>query len=614
MSDMLRITGMVSGMDTDATVKKLIALEKKKVDRAKQDKMLLEWKRDSYRDITNKLRVFKEEFFDVLKPNKNLRSEASFNAFSADVSNEYISAKATAASTKGSIVIKRVDSIATKDTYFSASAVSDGIQSSEAMADISSINDKIADGKNKISFTLDGVTKTIELDGSYADMDAFKADLQSKLDFKFNGNAISVDITDDKLSFSPNGAGHKLEMASPYSELLDDLKIKNGSSNKTNIYSKISDSLELTGDIDLTINGKSDFGITGEDTLEDIMRKINSSNAGVKLTYNEFEDTFKLESDKTGVANSITMSDPSGLFAKLKLTNHKPPQDAQFTLVGEDGNEITTTRSNNTFNVKGTLITLNKATSEETEIKISPNVKDVKENIMQFVEKYNELIKYINDKTVEKRYRDYRPLTTEQKKAMEEDEEKAWTEKAKSGLLRSDRLIEDITSNMREALYEKIEGVSLTLDDIGISTSSNYKDRGKLVVDESMLDKALSERPDEVSKLFNKESEIEYLDRDGAQTRFNENGIANRLYDILNDNIRTTNGKGLLIQKAGNDAGIDVSSDLYKNIKKSDLLIKGLLEKLADKEDEYYAQFARMETMMAKLESQQASFFQQLGM
>ncbi len=614
MSDMLRITGMVSGMDTDATVKKLIALETKKVDRAKQDKILLEWKRDAYRDITNQLRAFKEEFFDVLKPNKNLRSEASFNAFEANVSNEAVSAKATAGSTKGSIVIKSVDSIATQDTYFSASAVSDGIKSSEAMADIASINDKIAAGKNKISFTLDGVTKRIELSGSYADMDAFKADLQTKLDEQFNGNVITVDITDSKLSFEPNGAGHKLEMSSAYKELLDDLKIENGSANKTNIYSKIKDSLGLEGDINLTINGKSDFGITGDDTLDDIMRKINYSDAGVKISYNEFEDTFKLVSNKTGVANSISMEDPSGLFSKLKLTNHKPPEDAQFTLIGEDGSEITTTRSNNTFNVKGTLITLNKPVSEQTEIKVSPNTEDVKKNIMEFVEKYNEMIKYINDKTVEKKYRDYKPLTSEQKKAMEEDEEKVWTEKAKSGLLRSDRLIEDITNNMRRALYEKVEGTSLTLDQIGISTSDNYKDRGKLIVDEEKLGKALSEKPNEVSKLFNKESEIAYLDRDNDQQRYNENGLANRLYDIINDNIRTVNGKGLLIQKAGNEFGIDTDSDLYKKIEKSDFLISELLEKLNAKENEYYAQFARMETMMSKLESQQASFFQQLGM
>jgi len=43
----------------------------------------------------------------------------------------------------------------------------------------------------------------------------------------------------------------------------------------------------------------------------------------------------------------------------------------------------------------------------------------------------------INSVLTEERYRDYLPLTDDQKKAMSEDDIKLWEQKAKSGLLRA---------------------------------------------------------------------------------------------------------------------------------------------------------------------------------
>uniref|UniRef100_UPI00356A67B2 flagellar cap protein FliD N-terminal domain-containing protein n=1 Tax=Lutispora sp. TaxID=2828727 RepID=UPI00356A67B2 len=77
----LRMSGLFSGLDTDYMVQQLMRVEAMRVDKIKQDRQLLEWKRDDYRSITNKLRSLRDDYFDILKPATNLRSATSFAAY-----------------------------------------------------------------------------------------------------------------------------------------------------------------------------------------------------------------------------------------------------------------------------------------------------------------------------------------------------------------------------------------------------------------------------------------------------------------------------------------------------------------------------------------------------
>jgi flagellar capping protein FliD len=86
----LRFTGMASGLDTDYIIQQMMSVERLKVDRVKQDKQILEWRRDDYRSITNLLRGFKDEFFDILKPATNMRSASTYYAYKVKSSNENV--------------------------------------------------------------------------------------------------------------------------------------------------------------------------------------------------------------------------------------------------------------------------------------------------------------------------------------------------------------------------------------------------------------------------------------------------------------------------------------------------------------------------------------------
>lgn len=63
-----RITGLATGMDTDSMVKAAVTGEQVKIDKANQDKQILEWKQEAYVDIIKDLKGFQDSYLDILAP------------------------------------------------------------------------------------------------------------------------------------------------------------------------------------------------------------------------------------------------------------------------------------------------------------------------------------------------------------------------------------------------------------------------------------------------------------------------------------------------------------------------------------------------------------------
>ena len=87
-SSKLRIGGLASGLDVDSIIQDLIRAEQMKVDRIKQERQLTEWRRDAYRDITNSLRAFQDEFFNILRMDTYMLSSNAYKTYSATSSAE----------------------------------------------------------------------------------------------------------------------------------------------------------------------------------------------------------------------------------------------------------------------------------------------------------------------------------------------------------------------------------------------------------------------------------------------------------------------------------------------------------------------------------------------
>ena len=618
MSDILRLTGMVSGMDTDSLVQKLIQFDQIKVDKAKQEKQYLEWQKEDYREIANLLRGFQDEYFDVLNPATNMRSGSAFNMFTgkatvAGVSSSAVSIVTSSSSIAGNFTIDSVSQLATEDKYTSGSEVL-GNLTTGVMDTIGNINAQI-DIDNQMSFTFDGVTKIIELNQTdYADYDAFAADLSVQLQDAFTNVDITAEVSGgNQLEFKiyssgtvVEEAGHGLSVNSTNPDLLNLVQLKDGQSSNVNTAETLSDVFGRVGDSSLTINGTS-FTFTDDTTITEVMSEVNSSFAGVTLSFDSFSDKFTLKSNSVGSDSVIDITDTDGLLSDMKLQGGTESYTAASNAVLEV-NGVTTSRSSNTFEINGTSVTLNSIPTAPIEVSINTDTSEVKDLVVKFVDSYNEMISKVTELVSSERNYDYSPLTDEQKEAMSDEDIEVWQTKARRGTLSDDATLEKITSSLRVALYESVEGVGITLSEIGIQTSSNYLSKGKLVINEGKLDSVLSERTNEVIELFTKESDITYTSYVDQETRRSENGLSNRIYDILRDNIRITGNnsgqKGYLIEKAGPEFGIDTSSDMADKLKLMDSKIDDLLDLLGRQEEKYYQQFARMESAMSSLSAQ----------
>ena len=204
---------------------------------------------------------------------------------------------------------------------------------------------------------------------------------------------------------------------------------------------------------------------------------------------------------------------------------------------------------------------------------------------------------------------------------MSDKEIELWEEKAKSGLLRNDRILQGIVNELRRALTDLVDEAGLTLSSIGI-TSGSYTDRGKLQVNESKLKEALLNNRDKVEKLFIAKSDISYspdLSLEERTQRYRQSGLMHRVSDILNDYIRTTrnkNGnKGILLEKAG----ISGDTTEYKNtlsneIKRIEERITRAVQQLNSKEEAYWKKFTVMEKAIQQMNSQSSWLTAQLGL
>jgi flagellar hook-associated protein 2 len=612
-------------MDTNQIVKDLMRVERMKADRFHRQKQIIGWQKEQYRSTINSIRSFRDRYFDILRTETNLTSAHTLHRMTATSSDpSLVSVTAAGGARAGETTFRVIQSAA------AATAKNSGvttIQSSETVAGAT-----VTEGKNTISLTLNGRSQNITVQaGYYATADELKDELQIRLDEAFGAGKIQVNSTGGRISFSPHphsqtAASDTLAVSSATyrdaggnidsEDILSIIAIKSGTNNRLNL----SDTLETVsrklkngplqfnaeGSFTLTINSKN-ITINETDTLSSMLNKINNSGAGVKATYSSFSDTFTITAAQTG-AGEINIEE-GGNFPGAFALSSEAGRDAVFEIDG-----VLATRASNTFTVDGITYTIRgkvEATGNTAPITINVTLDTdtIYNTITKFVEDYNSLIEGINNKIREERFRDFPPLTDEQKEAMSEKEIEQWEQKAKSGLLRSDPALEKMLRDLRSAIFDSVDGSRLS--DFGIEVSSNWRDNGKLVLKNggAVLREAINRDPDKLADFFSQRSAIPYSDSANRRQRYAESGLAHRLNDILNDNIRTTRDsggrKGVLLEKAGIEGdSTHVNNLLDRQLRDVNRNISRVEEMLKHREEQYYRQFTAMEKALQELYSQ----------
>ena len=422
----MRIGGLASGLDIDQIVSDLMKAERTRTDKVTQEKTLLEWTRTSYTDV-NKL------FAEFILKTRELFGLTD--------------------SSSGSVVNKSVGSL----KWIKSAGIADS-----GIADVSARSDAVT--------------------GSYGlNVQQLAANWSAA-----SSGGITVE------------GGNNTNLASQFGLSETDvvnftITSKSGSDTKTvQVYvDKETAKIKIGENDTITLEGKNISNLS----LKEVANQITKADIGVTAFYDESIDRFFIQTNQAGEENTVSFTDsselhdgdgnPATFLGKLNL---------EYDAVGVDGDgnpTVTPTKvslstpehpvtytgqnaifdfgaakgiskSSNQFTVNN--IDINLKAVGATTIKVDADEDTIVQKVKEFANLYNEMIDQMDKVLGEKRYKDFPPLTAEQKKGMTDKEIELWEEKAKSGLLRNDSLVSGVMRNARTGLYEKVEGITGSFD------------------------------------------------------------------------------------------------------------------------------------------------------
>ncbi|SIQ04111.1 flagellar hook-associated protein 2 [Priestia flexa] len=582
---MVRIGGLASGMDIDQIVSDLMKAERMPLDKIKQKKQTTEWQRDQYREMNRLLTEFRDSAFNMtLQSTYMVKSSSSADeskvtatatpsAGNASYTLSNVTMATAAKNISGAVSSSNTTKIdPSKSLWSQQSAFAGGItwqQKAVTQSPIAVASDtaKVSLGKGAIdASSLPGSIVVTDKDGNDASY-TIRTDNATDL----GANEVFIDTATGEMTFGTQLVKDSTVQGFDYEQ--------NYVSFAITTYDENGKAIE-----DDQKNGKMNFEFDGTKSLNDVISTINNSKVGISAFYDSGTDKIMFTRKDTGSLTDASGTGPQmkleGTFLtqtlKLDQTNEQSGTDATFEING-----LQTTRKSNTFTVSGVSFTLQDNFTAPVRVNVSNNTDKAVESIKDFVTKYNELIATLNGKTTEERYRDYIPLTDAQRESLTDKQAEQWEEKAKSGLLKNDSILSSGLNQMRSNWYSAVSGITgefKQLTDIGITTSTNYMDRGKLVINETKLKEALEKDPQSVMDLFSKNGETT-----------SEKGIVRRLRESVADTVSK------IEQRAGRSTWTNTQFVLGRNLRDMDDQISRFESRLVQVEDRYWRQFTAME-------------------
>lgn len=701
----MRVTGLASGMNIDEIVENMMKAQSIPLNKIKQQKTLLEWQRDSYREMNTLLLDFRSQLTNMkLSSFYRTRSVASTNE-------DIVSATVASGAGQASYTISKIKSLAVAESRMTNSGISSDKSKVDTTKSLFSIQDAFAkeitwkqgsvESKSIVTkegepITLglaDGVkitdvkNMTVEVNGKKYTVidsgtpesgevkpnsgevivdkdtgeltfgDTIAANSTVKVNYVTDKKVENKTITKDttqiqlkgalvagqiKLSFK-DGTDTTIELSDK--PIVDNSKIgqiidKDGNkfgeinyetgvitfnSEFSNYFPAETENSEEKPKLELTITSQQNyfsFGLTthtskgqidekfliqGSESLNSVMSKVNNSKLGVTMFYDSYSDKVTMTRKETGVYNEngqeIEFTEGDFLTQVLGFQNITPDtpgnyvkaENATFTVNG-----LETSRQSNTFSMNGVTFTLKKTTDTPVTININNDNDALYENIKNFVDKYNELVEKIEKKLSEPKYKDYLPLTDDEKEELSETQQEKWENMAKSGILRNDSILSGLVTQMRTAIYsgvnqDDLDSAMKSLSAIGITTTADFT-TAKLEINESKLKAAIEKDPNSIELLFN-----------GTGATDGQKGVIQRLYDKVNATMDQ------LKERAGNSYSVNNQFTIGRQLDDLDDRIERFEDRLADLETRYYSQFTAMEQAIQKANSQAAylaQFFQ----
>ncbi len=575
----IRITGMNSGLDTEALVSELVSAYKQKGTKYEKAQTKISWKQEAWKSLSSKTYSFRTGLDKMrFASGYNLKTTSVSNSSKASItaSNNAVNGTQTLEvkqlAKSGYLTggkVKRTDNKAVaNDTTLSQLGLQDG-------GDIS------VNGKR---ITLSGTTTVGEVITKLNDAGV-------KANFDATNQRIFVSATDSgtDADFSITA----LEEKGTDALRALGLNVKSESAGKT--YKQYAD----------------EYGGKTDSDLEKILKDYDADSSGADRLIANFAKEYNAADDDA--TKTEILKEFKDFISYAKTVQNKSDTEMGYNTDGKriDGqdakiilNGAEFTSNGNTFSVNGLTINALAVTDKDEVLTVTTTTDNqgIYDKIKDFLSDYNDLINSMTKAYNAESTSDYEPLSDDEKEAMSDSEIEKWETKGKSGILRRDSTLSTLMSVMNNTMSQSytINGKSYALSTFGIKTlgimNAKTNEQNAYHIDGDADDESTSSNTDKLMEAI-------IADPEGIAEYFKK--ISNDLYDKLGEQMTSTT-----LRSYGsfyNDKQLETEYKSYTT------KISDWDKKVQDIEDSYYKKFAAMEKALASLQSQQSSLSGLLG-
>lgn len=565
----MRVSGINSGLDTDAIVQELVSAYSQKTEKYTKEQTKLGWKQETWKNLNTKVyslynSVGKLRYSSAYSMKKTTVSDttkatvtASGDAVNGTQKLHVLSTAQSGYLTGGKLALRKE---VTKDGATSLETADGKVTAETKLSELgykdkdTTLNVKTTDKNGK------EVTKTINLTKDSTVQDVVNA-------LKENGLNASFDENNGRLFVSSKDTGKAADFTISASTTKKIPKTDDdGNVVKDKDGNIVMDEIEMSDEESAA--SKKLLGLLGLDTTDNTYEnqavKIDGRDAvislnGVKYTNTSNEFSINgLNISVAGVTDDVT-----------------DPENVDLSTL-DDSSAITITTTTDT--------------------------QGIYDKVKDFLTEYNNIINEITKLYNADSAGSYEPLTDDEKDKMSDTEIEKWETKIKDSLLRRDNSLSAVMNSMMTAMSSPItiDGKDYSLSSFGIQTlgylNAAKNEQNAYHIDGDEDDENTSGNKDKLMDAITKDPDtvVEFMKQ-----------LSKNLYTAMDDQMKSSSLRSRY--KIYNDKELDKE---YSNLTKT---IKQWESKVSDKEDYYYKKFSNMETAMSKLQSQTSSLSSMLG-
>lgn len=694
----MRMSGMMSGLDTESIIQQLVAARQTKVDTQKKAQTKLNWKQEAWKELNDKLKKLQTKFVS------SMRFSSAYSKKVTKVSNSNAVSVITGENAVNGVQSLEIEQLA-KTGYLTGGQIGGGKQGFTALSKLGDI-DKSITGDGTINITTGDRSVEIKVTGETTISDILtqvkNAGLNASFDEKWqrinisskeSGKAndfsitatdavgavvlsalgIQTDLTKDTVTMDEYKeyagyyvAGDRTATLNKMKSLIDN-EVETRKNSYMDQYKSLQESIIAANETINKIKEKYKNDPNGslsktssqyEAELDSVKEKIAQKKSQIEgitdpalkeQAETELEALEKQAEDlKARQADAKTVEDQEnnladygkkladiefyvdGTTGTVKDTLQKEVEDRYYNkakfaadvidgtvtlqssgatkTAGEEAviflNGARYENNTNTFEINGlTFTALSETKGESVTVTTEQDTDGIYDMVKNFLKEYNEIVNEMDKLYNADAAKGYEPLTDEEKETMSEKEIEKWETKIKDSILRRDDNLSSVNSALQSIMAGGVEvnGKMMYLYDFGIDTLGyfNAADNEKHAyhIDGDPDDDFTSGNADKLKGMIAN-------DPDTVISFFSK--LTSNLYDKMFDMSKSVDG----YRSFGNfydDKKMKSDYDSYTS------KIKQMEVKLTEYEDKWYAKFSKMETALAKMQSNMSAVTSLLG-